>query len=877
MADIKISELAETTDLESLYTIGTDKNNLSKKVSLQFVKEAAEYAIEQGNYAKQQGSTIDSRITELTAETNTKLAELSAEIFIGKRVSIVGDSISTYLGVSSGTNSYYPTADVTSVERTWWHKFVAKTGATLQQNVSQTGAWIAEGDTLHESLIVKVGQIEQVDIVVLAGGQNDVWNNVPIGQIDLMKDTSALDDTKFSDAYIHYVRSALEKAIEKVICVITNEIPQDYADVIKAVANYYDCICVDLTQQYVSKVTKGHPDYQGMMMMAESVISAITSSINPKLTDIIGQYEDNAEYLKVYTDGEGKFLWGIKSDGSIEWAKGTPTPVREYIEKAITDGRPALLDMMSVQPSENYEMNHEVVLDAEEKLLSWRDMDGVKHETKMQIENDLRLSKSAMSKFIQSLIASGFTTETPIDHSNKDSIALPTPRYCAVVNIISPLGLATSKTQDIQCELEYLDKSGNYFKKPVILNAQGTSSMSYIEKNQSIDIFNDEAREESCEITFDNWVAQDSFHLKCYYIDVFRGVCNMAYKWAEEVIKATDSRNNRVKWNRNDITEYNSTGDFAADFSDSALCHPDGFPFEMYVNGEYYGLYVWNIKKHRKNYSMKKSNYKELLLDGLIDNTTFFSGSINWSEIELRNPKTLITMSGAEYDGENPLELIDSTSAAYSAANKDHVNTAITKAEMQRIANALPLIRAASEEQAKALFESHFDVKALMRYFIISNTLHHYDGFAKNWIWTIYDGIAAPTEYDMDSIFGRDYRGLLVVSNSTTKILGAEEETITGQLIRLYKDELDAMYKDLRDKDILSVKNIMRYVLSWCESATYAAIQRNLEKWTSIPSYRASKNMNDGTQDGGMYDSPYRIEKWLTARIETLDNYFNLR
>lgn len=588
-----------------------------------------------------------------------------------------------------------------------------------------------------------------------------------------------------------------------------------------------------------------------------------------------GKYEESSEYVQAFLDKEGKFLFGIKIDGSIEWAKGVPTPIKVYIETAIKDSEPKILKMLSLQPAEKYNMYHEVVLDAEEHLLTWRDRKGVKHESNMRVENNLELSKSAMSNFIQSLIASGFTTDNPIDHSNETAIALPLPRYCAVVNIISPLGLATSKTQDVQCELEYLDKSGNYFKKPIILNAQGTSSMSYIEKNQSIDIFNDEAREESCEITFDNWVAQDSFHLKCYYIDVFRGVCNMAYKWTEEVIKATDSRNNRVKWNRDDITEYNSTGDFAADFSDSALCHPDGFPFEMYLNGEYYGLYAWNIKKHRKNYSMKKSNYKELLLDGLIDNTTFFNGSINWSEIELRNPKTLITMSGAEYDGENPTELIDSSSSAYNSANKDHVNTAITKAAMQRISNALPLIRSASDEQAKALFESHFDVKALMRYFIISNTLHHYDGFAKNWIWTIYDGIAAPTEYDMDSIFGRDYRGLLVVSNSTTKILGTEVDTITGQLIRLYKNEMDAMYKELRDKGILSVENIMRYVLSWCESATYAALERNLEKWTSIPSYRASRNMNDGSQEGGMYDSPYRIEKWLSERIGNLDIYFN--
>ena len=61
MADVlgkKISELAETTDLAGLYTIGSDKNNQSKKVSLQFVKEAADYANAQGDYAKTVGDTV---------------------------------------------------------------------------------------------------------------------------------------------------------------------------------------------------------------------------------------------------------------------------------------------------------------------------------------------------------------------------------------------------------------------------------------------------------------------------------------------------------------------------------------------------------------------------------------------------------------------------------------------------------------------------------------------------------------------------------------------------------------------------------------------------------------------------------------------------
>ena len=54
----KISELPETTDLQGLYTIGTDKNTSSKKVSLEFLRQAADYANAQGDYAKSVGDTV---------------------------------------------------------------------------------------------------------------------------------------------------------------------------------------------------------------------------------------------------------------------------------------------------------------------------------------------------------------------------------------------------------------------------------------------------------------------------------------------------------------------------------------------------------------------------------------------------------------------------------------------------------------------------------------------------------------------------------------------------------------------------------------------------------------------------------------------------
>jgi len=46
-----------------------------------------------------------------------------------------------------------------------------------------------------------------------------------------------------------------------------------------------------------------------------------------------GTYTDSPEFIRVYTDAEGKFLWGIRVDGSVEWAKGVPTPIQNAIRE----------------------------------------------------------------------------------------------------------------------------------------------------------------------------------------------------------------------------------------------------------------------------------------------------------------------------------------------------------------------------------------------------------------------------------------------------------------------------------------------------------------------------------------------------------------
>lgn len=46
-----------------------------------------------------------------------------------------------------------------------------------------------------------------------------------------------------------------------------------------------------------------------------------------------GTYTDNPEFIRAYTDAEGKFLWGIRIDGTVEWAKGVPTPIQNALKE----------------------------------------------------------------------------------------------------------------------------------------------------------------------------------------------------------------------------------------------------------------------------------------------------------------------------------------------------------------------------------------------------------------------------------------------------------------------------------------------------------------------------------------------------------------
>ena len=537
-------------------------------------------------------------------------------------------------------------------------------------------------------------------------------------------------------------------------------------------------------------------------------------TIDTNLKELLDVFslQENPEYLAVEKDAEGKVLSTTNLDGS------------HYAYNMKSETIPTEFEHI-----EDPEGRMELITDAEDNVLGYRDADGTRHEHKISVKH-LELSDEAATEVNDAFKSAGIKMENSSDFSKDSHIELPIPRIAAQVRLYAPK-LPTTKTDDIEAEIEYNDKDGNYFRKPVILNAQGSSSMSYYVKNMAIDL------NDGSEIKFGDFPTQDSFHLKKYYIDVFRGQCIVGY-WLMEQVYQTRPVGKRYPYEMlsNEYSPNTGKGKVEEDFYSGAKCHPDGFPINIkFVNTTIkkeidMGIYAWNLKKSKEVYHANKKKPENIILDGIIDNNTLFGGTVDWTQFEIRNPKSLIDINGNKYNGDTPKELSDTDE-----------NSSKVKSYITRLSG---IMAALQESNTKETFEEHFMVEPFIDYFLISQVLYNHDGFKKNWIWCTWDGLHwTPTLYDVDSIFGMYWNGLYIIPESDAKgLLGTQ---VCMGLDTLYSKEIKDRYKALREANVFSVGNIMKLMEKWLNMIGHDNISKEVKLYPETPSYR-NPNLNDG-------------------------------
>lgn len=531
-------------------------------------------------------------------------------------------------------------------------------------------------------------------------------------------------------------------------------------------------------------------------------------TIDTNLKELLDVFslQDNEEYLAVEQDAEGKVLSATNPDGS------------HYIHNAKSETIPTEFSHI-----EDPEGRTEITTDSENKILGYRDSEGTRHEYKISA-NHINLSDEAAKEVNEAFKSAGIKMENPSDFSKDSHIELPIPRIAAQVRLYSPK-LPTTKQDDIEAEIEYNDKDGNYFRKPVILNAQGSSSMAYFVKNMAIDIA------DGSEIKFGDFPTQDSFHLKKYYIDAFRGQCIVGYWLMEQVYKSRPlGQQYPYEYSYSYESATDSLGDVEKDFFTGAKCHPDGFPIIItWVNIEtneetWMGIYTWNLKKSKEVYNCDKNNTKNIILDGEIGKDTLFGGTIQWDKFEIRNPKSLKDINGNKYDGDSPKELSDTDTKSKEV-----------KAYLTRLSGVCAELESS---ESKETFEKYFYVNPFIDYWLLTQVTYNYDGTYKNWIWLGYDGEKyCPSAYDLDSIFASYSVGTFAFDN-TDKII--TDGYLCDVLYRLYSTEIKERYQQLRKQGIFTVENIVALFEKWMNRIGYDNFKKEFKVFNETPSYRKS-------------------------------------
>lgn len=676
-----------------------------------------------------------------------------------------------------------------------------------------------------------------------------------------------------------------------------------------------------------------NPEYVSAVVDAEGrVLFGLTADGRPYFPkNDTYRVESNEEWLAVWLDAAGRVLFGVRRDGSAyvakagfldrlsqieqllkdsgisgddlaaqikalqtdvapltetfsivsneEWLHAVVDAEGRVLEGTQPDGRKHFPHQEMLSKYDDPEGRTEMTLDAAGRILSYRDRQGVKHETAgLNTTNidaqKISLSEEGMTDFQKALIASGFNPQTPVDWSNSSFIQIPEPRF-AMINVSGIEAMPTSKTDDLHAWLEFWDMQGNYFKKRVIANAQGSSSMSFIKKNAAFDFCDDEWEgEETPSIRIGDWVPQDSFHMKAYYTDFFRGVGVVCYKLYEEIVRTRGNMYDRP-WKKALIdmskigTSTKSLGnsivdDYELQTDTGARCFPDGFPVVCYLNGEFYGIFSWQLKKHRDNYHLDKKTPEHVHLDGYLSTTTIFNGkeNIDWTQFEVRNPKDLYTKTGNEYDADKAMEEIAGEEEVTAWEEAGHLpdgteitekiqetleNTAKVKTYIEDFADVMSkVIEAMNVYDAsdkspddmktyRAVFEKYFDPDNIIDYLILSDLVYNIDGFGKNWQWFTYDGIKWYVGlYDCDMSFGGHYLGnqIFPIQNSHISIDTARPQ---GHIVKYYTEELEKRYKELSDEGIISSQHIFKLVHDWTMRIGTDFYKEEYDRWPDTP------------------------------------------
>ena len=383
-------------------------------------------------------------------------------------------------------------------------------------------------------------------------------------------------------------------------------------------------------------------------------------------------------------------------------------------------------------------------------------------------------------------------------------------------------GVKPTTKDDVLAEMQYISKTDN-FHAYLEIKCQGTSSMSYTKKNFTIKMFSDEERETKLKKSFKDWRHNgNKYVLKANYIDHShaRNIVS-ARLWGEVVASRPD---------------YNTLPEEMRNSPNNGAV--DGFPIKVYYNGNYEGIYTWNIGKDDCMWNMDKNNPNHILLcaegntDGVYAETTSNFRAL-WNGVDGGKPGWSVEVG----------------------TNSNAVKTSLN--------NLIQFVMDNNGSDFRNGIGNYLDIQSAIDYYIFQYEICGIDGLAHNMLLGTFDGtIWHCGAYDMDSTFGLWWTGGSYVSAEYACPEDYQEKfsLLWERIETNYVDELKTRQAELR-KTVLSYSNMVTHFERFMDIIGLDLYAEDLTIYPDIPS--------------GVTNNIKQIRKYIRDRQAYVDAEFN--
>lgn len=365
------------------------------------------------------------------------------------------------------------------------------------------------------------------------------------------------------------------------------------------------------------------------------------------------------------------------------------------------------------------------------------------------------------------------------------------------------------------------------------LQWQGTSSLQYPVKNYRIRLYNDFGEKYMYTPFGENAIKENLFCLKADMMDSahYRNTGNATYV------------------NDNLYGELNP----AQQANPNVRNTIDGFPIQLYINGEYIGVFNFNNDKSNKKVFGLTKDFPQCISYEVSANSNTTAGAFNkWT--------SATGLSEKQYYY-NDFEL------RYSSRTEDADEDNWDITPLKTLVN---WVSDANQNEFRTNLDKHFNKRYLIDYYIFTMTTGLIDNFGKNMMLTTWDSqIFYPQFYDLDSCLSLNnsgYRRYDPYIEVTPDVFNTSDSKLWTKLVANFWDDIKARYKELRNS-VLTFDKLMEYYYGR-QISKIGEKQYNEDMETKYLKHTEYLFMLHG-------NDLEHLKSWLSKRIGFLDNFFD--